>query len=145
MRTGPIDGIQLGAIVLFDLRGRLLPVASVSNPGGANPGRQTPDKLVAYQDGAALTDLDADYTQSIIRGSHGKWFDGNFATGSQQAIIDLSLAAPAHVGSHWFLTAPDVARRDPVEWSLLAQLANGESQQLHSVSAADPNIDKPLS
>ena len=46
VRTGPYDGIQLGAIGLLDTSGELLTVEAIENPGGDSPHTQQAQRLL---------------------------------------------------------------------------------------------------
>ena len=109
VRTGPYDGVQLGAIALLDTSGALLPVEAVANPGGSSPRAQGPERLLGYQSSPALSTVAA--TQSS---NTGKWFDGNFdgnvSRGSSESVLELTLSAAATVGGYHLMTANDVPR-----------------------------------
>ena len=56
VRTGPFDGIQLGAIALIDVNGRLLTIDTIANPGGDSPRMQQAQRLIDYQTAQHATD-----------------------------------------------------------------------------------------
>ena len=132
VRTGPYDGVQLGAIALLGFEGDLLHIDTISNPGGLSPGAQGPERLIDYQSDAAGGSL----THEVLLASNeGKWYDGNFSVaGESQLLISLSTAEP--VGGYRLLTASDVPRRDPASWRLEAVLPDGSHLQVHAVNSA---------
>ena len=96
-------GIQLGSLRLIDHVGNLIPICTITNPGGRqdNAITQTPMNLLNKDGG---------------RGT--KWYDGNFATnGRSTIIVELCswYTGPGPNG-YMFYTAFDVSRRDPISW-----------------------------
>ena len=134
VRTGPYDGVQLGAIALLGFEGDLLHIDTISNPGGLSPGAQGPERLIDYQSDAAGGSL----THEVLLASNeGKWYDGSFAAaGESQLLVNLSTAQS--IGGYRLLTANDNPRRDPTSWRLEAVLSDGSRRLLHTVSSADP-------
>ena len=114
------------AVALLDLAGNLIPIQSVTNPGGDTPNaNQGPDKLIQYQTlGFTTSDTLADGF-SASANSRSKWYDGNFVSEESTSVVRLSLASPASVGAYWLMTAFDVPRRDPVSWVFRGVRADG--------------------
>lgn len=109
----PTDGIQLGALALFDWNGVLLTIKSIDNPGG-NPNANTPvGNLISYQS-AGITALEELGPWALLLTT--KWYDASMAGGSTK--VEVTLNTPASVGSYMFISSTDVARRDPRSWIL---------------------------
>lgn len=81
------------------------PAGSVAtNPGGSNPGTQTPPKAI---DASNAT----------------KWLDFNFAgsdhqTGSSEFDVDTGVGNSVLFNGYYYVTGDDTPSRDPVSWTL---------------------------
>ena len=124
----PYDGIQLGGIALRSTAGDLLPIVSITNPGGTTPASQQPTKLIEYQSSIAP----GARAEDVVTNNTGKWYDGSYGTAGV-ATLQITLASAEPLGSYLLATAPDVLRRDPVSWSVEAVLPNGSSTVVHVV------------
>jgi hypothetical protein len=116
--NGAYDGIQLGAVVLFDFDSNPIAISSIQNIGGqqAHQGQQA-QNLIVYQS-LGLTGAQLQAAGNGIATSY-KWFDSNFGT-TRRSVLRITLVASASVGAYTFYTAPDAGmiRRDPVSWKL---------------------------
>ena len=62
-----------------------------------------------------------------------KWFDENFPS-LGRSTLDITLHEPAELGLYMFVTAIDVARRDPTSWTLSELSPDGSYHVIDSVS-----------
>ena len=137
VRTGPHDGVQLGAIVLFDRASQPLAISDVSNPGGDSPFRERVQQLVAYQD-AGVDVLTATGEQLA---QQAKWYDGSFGAYGE-STLRLKLPSAAMVVHYDLFTARDRPQRDPTAWDFGVVHADGTFSVLSSVTGVTPPVDR---
>lgn len=128
------DGLQLGALVVLDFNGNLLHIRDISNPGGHSPHVQQVGNLIRYQ--SLGYDTMADLTAHAYAAQY-KWYDDNFDTASS-SVVRFHLVEAQSVGGYIFVTANDVARRDPVSWTLHAIMNDGSDLIVDAQSRVEP-------
>ena len=116
-RRVPLVLLRGVAVALLDTSGDMIPIDSVSNPGGVPPNNnQKADKLILYQS-LGYTSGDASNVSAAFDAiGNVKWYDGNFSV-SGRSVLRLVVSTPATVGAYYFKTAHDVNRRDPKSWT----------------------------
>jgi len=126
------DIVALGELELLDAAGGLLPVLSITNPGGLQPQGQTAEHL-------------------LDRNPQSKWIDQNFPrpapgylTGNT-SILQMTLAdEDQEVAGYRFFTANDNAHRDPVSWIFQRRDA-ADWADLHSIEDFLPPSEREVS
>ena len=115
-------GVSLSEVRLFSDAG-ILPIESITNPGGYTRSGEGPAKLI----------------DDVTAGS--KWIDLNFAThGSSKLVlvVDDSLGEPTSL-ELFAGSTPD--KRDPVSWTVEVLDACGGFTEVASVTQATPHPD----
>ena len=127
--------LQLGGLAFYGIDGSLLPIASITNPGGQRDSEnEGPESLIAYQTSASMESA----PNVSLASNSKKWYDGNFTANGFSSVLRISLASSSAVGGYLFLTAGMPPRRDPVSWTFSAVLPGGSLQILHSESRFTP-------
>jgi hypothetical protein len=110
------NSVQVSEFRLRNLGSNLTMSGTATNPGGSNPGAETPPKVI---DGSTIT----------------KWLDFNIKSSStgftSTLIIDMGVAT-IFDGYTWW-TANDATERDPKTWQILGSNDNSNYTLLHEV------------
>ena len=74
-----------------------------------------------------------------------KWFDSGF-TAEHSSTVVLTLASPAEVHTYMLITAKDVSKRTPTDWTLSVIRDDGSAEllsEVHHVALSKDRQHKP--